>query len=171
MDTLQQKIVAAVLIIILCASLPFREAEAAVSLVFWGEYAQMSTAQTTPHHSFATKRELRLEELAPDGKVQLKSELVPICACESAGSKYAIPRHFKKDGSVLRGEVVSDDIGLCQINRHFHGARAESMGLDLFSVEGNIQYANYLYGREGSKPWLASKSCWGSQVRQELTIK
>lgn len=171
MDTSHRKIVAAIFMIALNAFLTLQEAEAAISPVIWEEYMPMSTAQSTPHNTFAIKLALHFEEFIRTEKVRLRSELVPICACESSGSKYATPRHFKKDGSVLRGEITSEDIGLCQINTYFHGSRAESMGIDLYSVDGNIEYANYLYEREGSKPWQASKRCWGSPDRLELSIK
>ncbi len=34
------------------------------------------------------------------------------------------------------------------------------MGLDLFSEDDNIAYANWLYSNEGAKPWVWSQGCW-----------
>lgn len=97
---------------------------------------------------------------SPEESVYLHPELVQICACESAGSKYKTPRQYV-GGQVVRGHINPADIGMCQINEDYHGTRAKNMGLDIYTEEGNIAYANYLYEELGSKPWSASKSCWG----------
>ena len=83
--------------------------------------------------------------------------LYPICGCESAG-KGKEPIHFK-NGKVLVG--VSGDIGFCQINPFVHAVNAKAMLLNIYEPEGNIAYANYLYRRDGLKPWNSSKKCWG----------
>ncbi len=65
--------------------------------------------------------------------------------------------------SSLRHEGVfgpdKKDYGLFQI-RIIHEAKAEELGLDYKSVEGNIKYAVYLYKSQNTKPWYASKHCW-----------
>lgn len=86
--------------------------------------------------------------------------LVRICACESAGSPDKEPVHYAADGSVLRGRLVPQDTGMCQINSYYWGADALRLGFDLETPEGNIQMANYIYDRKGTQPWNASKSCW-----------
>lgn len=70
-------------------------------------------------------------------------------------------RQFSKSGSVLRGEVVQDDLGVMQVNDYFHGDTAEKLGLDLKTIQGNVAYARYLYEKEGTQPWISSKPCWG----------
>lgn len=80
--------------------------------------------------------------------------LAKISKCESRF------RQLGSDGQVLRGKVNSDDVGLMQINEHYHGAKAESLGLDLETIDGNLAYAKYLYNKEGTKPWNASAPCW-----------
>jgi hypothetical protein len=70
-------------------------------------------------------------------------------------------RHFKADGSVLRGEVVPSDIGVMQINEYYHGKTANAFGIDIHTLEGNLEYARYLYEKEGTTPWLSSVRCWG----------
>lgn len=70
-------------------------------------------------------------------------------------------RQFDKDGKVLSGIVNPLDKGLFQINEHYHLATSIKMGLDIHTVEGNIKYAKYLYSRNGTNDWLASKGCWG----------
>ena len=97
----------------------------------------------------------------PEPTIELLQPLVPICACESGQGKYGTPTHYEKDGvTVLRGKVNPRDIGICQINLDFHGARSEAMGLDVFVEADNIAYANWLYTQQGSTPWNWSKSCW-----------
>lgn len=83
--------------------------------------------------------------------------LANIAWCESR------MRHVGKDGEIFRGVVNDKDIGVMQINTRFHEATATDMGIDIFSLEGNLQYAKYLYEKEGTKPWKASKPCWGTK--------
>lgn len=80
--------------------------------------------------------------------------LADIAWCESR------VRQYGKDGEVLRGTVDSDDVGVMQINTRFHEETAEEMDLDLYTIRGNLEYARYLYGRQGTKPWLKSAPCW-----------
>ncbi|MEK7613883.1 MAG: hypothetical protein AAB439_03375 [Patescibacteria group bacterium] len=81
--------------------------------------------------------------------------LADIAWCESR------MRHLDKNGQVLRGTVDGDDVGVMQINTRYHGEKAEELGLNLYSLQGNLEYAEYLYEKQGSKPWLASSPCWG----------
>ena len=90
----------------------------------------------------------------------LHPALKPVCACESVGKKNAMPTHYDKNGNVLRGIVNSQDIGMCQINEYWNGAEAKSLGIDIYTLEGNIQFANILYKNRGLAPWKYSKSCW-----------
>lgn len=92
-------------------------------------------------------------------KVSLvNSELKKICACESAGNRLKEPRHYDALGNVLVSQTR--DVGLCQINLDAHEKAAKEMGLDLFSEEDNILYANWLYGTKGANHWAPSFSCW-----------
>ena len=54
----------------------------------------------------------------------------------------------------------SADLGLMQINEKYHAQKASELGFDLKSPEGNMQYAKWLYNKEGGQPWIASSSCW-----------
>lgn len=90
--------------------------------------------------------------------------LVDIARCESTF------RQFHKDGTVVRGRVDSDDVGVMQINTRYHGDLAKKMKIDLNTVEGNVTYAKYLYSKFGLKPWSASEKCW-SKTSTELAVK
>ena len=81
--------------------------------------------------------------------------LADIAWCESR------VRHLDKHGNILRGVVDADDIGVMQINTRYHKKEAEEQGLNLYSLNGNLAYARYLYEKQGTKPWLSSSPCWG----------
>ncbi|MES2436873.1 MAG: hypothetical protein V4519_02585 [Patescibacteria group bacterium] len=80
--------------------------------------------------------------------------LAEVARCESRF------RQHGKDGEVLRGMMVDDDLGVMQINDYFHGKTADKLGLDLHTLEGNLAYAKYLYEKQGLQPWSASAPCW-----------
>jgi hypothetical protein len=73
-------------------------------------------------------------------------------------------RHLGTDGDIFRGKVNNSDIGVMQINTAYHAEGAEKLNIDLYSLEGNLAYAKYLYEKEGTKPWNSSRPCWGKLV-------
>ena len=85
-------------------------------------------------------------------------DLVDVARCESRF------RQFDKNGRVLRGAVNKSDIGVMQINEYYHGEKAEELGHDIYTIEGNLAYARFLYDREGLIPWLSSSKCWNLPV-------
>jgi hypothetical protein len=82
------------------------------------------------------------------------SPMVAIAQCESSLRQFEAPNH------VLRGRQVESDVGIFQVNVEYHGSKAKEMGINLYTLDGNIQYAKYLYDRNGTKDWLASRRCW-----------
>ena len=81
--------------------------------------------------------------------------MIHIAACES---------HFRqldKDGSVHRGVVNSADVGVMQINEHYHLDEAIKGNYNIYTLEGNTAFARALYEKEGTQPWSSSKPCWG----------
>lgn len=86
--------------------------------------------------------------------------LVDIARCESNFHQ------FDKDGNIVRGVVNRADVGVMQINEKYHAVVAKKLGMDLYTVEGNVAYAKYLYAEEGTKPWSASSKCWGNLARK-----
>lgn len=78
---------------------------------------------------------------------------LPIIAqCESGG------RQFDDDGNVITSST--DDIGKWQIHLPDHWGRAESLGINLWTEEGNEKFARILYAENGLKDWEASRTCW-----------
>lgn len=80
--------------------------------------------------------------------------MIAIAQCESRF------RQFDKTGSIHRGTVNRSDVGVMQINEYYHGAKADKLGIDLYTIEGNLEFARYLYEKEGTTPWLSSAKCW-----------
>lgn len=70
-------------------------------------------------------------------------------------------RQYDANGNILRGIVNSRDVGVFQINEHYHLETALKKGIDLYTLEGNMEYARYLYENQGLQPWKASRPCWG----------
>ena len=80
--------------------------------------------------------------------------LVKVAMCESTF------RQFDKNGAVLRGIVDRDDVGVMQINEKYHGDQAQKANIDIYSLEGNMKFAQLLYNEQGTAPWSASQPCW-----------
>ena len=80
--------------------------------------------------------------------------MVAISQCESHF------RQYESNGSVFRGAVNNQDVGVMQINEHYHLETAKKLGLDIYTVQGNTAYARYLYEHEGVTPWASSSPCW-----------
>jgi hypothetical protein len=70
-------------------------------------------------------------------------------------------RQFTKDGALLRGRVVKEDVGVMQINETYHLETSRKLGYDIHTLDGNLAYGRYLYEKQGTQPWNSSKPCWG----------
>ena len=77
-----------------------------------------------------------------------------IAQCESRA------QHVTRHGKVVRGKRNPYDIGLFQINTVFWGKKAQELGYNLYTPEGNEQMARYLFAHYGSVPWQSSIACW-----------
>ena len=78
-----------------------------------------------------------------------------IAQCESRG------QHFTKEGKVVRGKRNPQDTGLFQINAMVWEKKAEALGYNIRTPEGNEQMARYIFENYGSAPWQSSAKCWG----------
>jgi len=105
--------------------------------------------QDTPVVTESTDTETIVREYFADIPV-----MIQVARCESTF------RHHLADGSVLRGKVDNRDTGVMQINTYYHGDRAEELELDLEDIYDNMEYARYLYEKQGLQPWSASAPCW-----------
>jgi len=80
--------------------------------------------------------------------------MIAVSKCESHF------RQYEKDGSIYRGKINNQDVGLMQINERYHLDTAEKLGIDIYSIDGNLEYARHLYEKEGTRPWNSSAPCW-----------
>ena len=118
-------------------------------------YGQITTDKTAVENStnIHSKTEAIVREYFEDIPV-----MVAVAKCESTF------RHTLSDGSVLQGRVDSDDTGVMQINKRYHEKRADQLGLDLENLYDNMTYARYLYEKQGTQPWNASRTCWSKTL-------
>lgn len=115
----------------------------------FGAPTALSQSETFELASNPETLEVYIEEYFEDTPV-----LARIAWCESR------MRHHGKDGKILRGEIDSDDIGVMQINTRYHQEKADELNIDIYSLQGNLIYAEYLYEKQGTRPWNASRTCW-----------
>jgi len=78
-------------------------------------------------------------------------------------------QHFKENGDIVRGEINNADIGVMQINEYYHSNTANKLGINLYTLEGNLKYAEYLFEKEGTAPWIASSKCW--KIQDHIAIR
>ena len=86
--------------------------------------------------------------------------LLDIAYCESGSNQKAIGYNYR----YVNGKRVisSRDIGLFQINEYYHAKSAKALGMDIYTQSGNTAYALYLYKRNGTRDWNASRHCWSN---------
>jgi hypothetical protein len=89
--------------------------------------------------------------------------MAEIAKCESQF------RQFGKNGKVIQNPD-SSAVGVFQIMSSIHADFADDkLGLDVYSLQGNAAYARYIYDRQGTRPWDASKACWSkSQAYKDI---
>ena len=88
--------------------------------------------------------------------------MISIAKCESEF------RQFGASGA-LHGGAGRAMVGVFQVHSDVHADFALSKGMDIYTLEGNLAYARYLYEREGTRPWLSSFPCWNKEsVNPEL---
>lgn len=116
----------------------------------YGNIVSTDTVQTT---QVATSTEAVVRKYFSDIPV-----MIQVARCES-DFRQTLP-----DGSVLHGKVDPRDIGVMQINTGYHGAEAKELGLDLNKLKDNMAFARYLYEKQGTKPWSASRACWSQTL-------
>ena len=92
----------------------------------------------------------------------MPNDLLPLAIgyCEGNLSQNSI--HINKDGS--------RDIGVFQISEKYNGARAKTLGHDIYTLEGNLSYGFFLLVSEGISHWNASKKCIGSFSPSKISL-
>ena len=115
------------------------------------------SASTTPDTA-TTKQVAMIDRTAVEEYIKTEYAdtpiLIAIAQCESNF------RQFNPDGTVVRGMVDSHDVGVMQINETYWLDKSKSQGDDIYTIEGNVAYAKYLYAKQGTDPWNSSSMCW-----------
>lgn len=83
--------------------------------------------------------------------------MVQIAYCESRF------RHVGSDGNLFRGEINYRDVGVMQINEYYHLTQSVKLGYDIYTLDGNLTYAKFLYNKKGTAPWSSSALCWDKE--------
>lgn len=68
-------------------------------------------------------------------------------------------RQLDDNGNILRGPD-GHDIGVMQLRETVHAADAKAVGIDIYSLDGNLRYGMLLMAEHGTAPWYSSKGCW-----------
>ncbi len=76
-------------------------------------------------------------------------DMVAVAACESGFREYG------PDGQALRGGADQNYIGIFQISVSGHAEEAKNLGYDIYTTDGNIGFARYLYNHSGTEPWIS----------------
>ena len=79
--------------------------------------------------------------------------MLKIAQCESK------TRQWDEAGDVITNHITHD-YGIFQINE-IHLPEAKRMGIDVFSLQGNIDFAAYLFHAQHTLPWQSSHACSG----------
>jgi len=97
------------------------------------------------------------------------TDLQKIADCESGArlaDGTAVPfsaKQFKDNGELVTNKntntILKRDVGWAQINEYFHLERARSLGINIYSEEGNKRYAKILFHETGGALWSASFDC------------
>lgn len=92
--------------------------------------------------------------------------LTKVAGCESGYRQF-------KNGKVLRGIVNPADVGVMQINEKYHLVASKKLGMDIYTIDGNLAYGRYLYEHRdlGTRPWLASAPCWTKDASAKVAMK
>jgi len=80
--------------------------------------------------------------------------LADVASCESQFIQ------FNLDGTIHRGWINPQDVGVMQINEKYHLSDSIKLGFDIYTLEGNMAYAKHLYKTQGTRPWEYSSHCW-----------
>ena len=84
--------------------------------------------------------------------------MIQIAKCESQF------RQLDADGEIHRGVKNPADVGVMQINEHYHLDQSVRENYDIYTLSGNTAYARKLYEEQGTEPWNSSRACWSTYL-------
>lgn len=89
--------------------------------------------------------------------------MIAIAQCESG------PRQFAANGVPLYAGTGDRMVGVFQLDSSIHTVPALALGFDITTLAGNLGYARYLYGEDGTEPWISSFGCWDNAIAATTT--
>jgi len=135
------------LLLVALMAVPFIPASSSLSYV----------AEKTANYNFPDPCELESVVCKKELEARKQAMLQKIAECESGDN------HYTPNGKdIVWGKKanVGIDVGRYQINTFYHLEPSMEMGLDIFKEDDNKKYAEYLYDKNGTQDWSASKKCW-----------
>lgn len=90
--------------------------------------------------------------------------MINVSRCESRFHQ------FDSTGSLYRGEINRSDVGVMQINEYYHEDEATKMGMNIHTIQGNVEFARYLYETQGTAPWNSSSGCWAKNPNNAAPV-
>lgn len=106
---------------------------------------------------------------APHPQAQEITTTVPVDLLRAGFCETRL-RHNDSEGAVIRGYINPQDVGIFQINEHYHLSEATRIGLNLESKQENIAYALRLYSQRGVKDWAWSYNPQTDQCKNQIIL-
>lgn len=111
-----------------------------------------------PPASIVGEEDVSVEELSVEERI-LKEfpehpSMLEVARCESG------VRQYDSNGNVIRGNDNPNDVGLFQINEDYWLEEAQKQGINIYTLEGNIEMAKVILSQQGISAWNWSKHCW-----------
>lgn len=114
------------------------------------------------NNATSTKKLQELPRIVKN-EVYLPPIFKKIAWCESKNMQ------FNGDGTVHRGVQNPQDVGKYQINEGYHLEASRALGIDIYTLQGNTEYALRLYKANGTRDWNWSKWCWDDETVSSST--
>lgn len=117
--------------------------------------------------AFTSDASANSEQVAAQAKMQREVKAAVEAAFGKGSIMVAVARcesHFQQfnlDGTLLMNAQGVDALGIFQIRWSVHGDFALSLGYDIRTQQGNIDYAKYLKKHQKLRPWKSTATCWG----------
>lgn len=68
---------------------------------------------------------------------------------------------YDKSNHVIRGVINPGDFGIFQINIEYWKKDIKDMGINPYTLSGNIELAKHIKEVQGLSAWEPSMKCWG----------
>ncbi len=114
-----------------------------------------TTATSTPKLPTLAESEAIVRKYFVDDPI-----MITIAKCESGF------RQYNNNDAPLIGHGLY--VGVFQIDQNIHAEFAKSLGMDIYTLDGNLAYAKRLKNASGTRPWA---NCARQSVQLTLNLK